>query len=307
MTPPTPTEFWRIAPDRVLHLDRPRLIGILNVTPDSFSDGGAYPTVDDALRAAIHMNEHGADVIDVGGESTRPGSKPVDLREQIRRTRPVIERIRNKLHADDLLISIDTTRSEVARAALDAGADIINDVSAGSDDPAMLPLAASRACGLILMHRRTAPARDVFSHQYETEPDYGGDVVRSVRDALQQRASAARQAGVSQDAIVIDPGLGFGKSVKQNYELAGRIHELRALNYHVLSAASRKSFIGAVTNEPTPARRDAGSVAISVVHWMLGVRLFRVHDVRSHRQALDVAAALQSHEIPSETTSPAVL
>jgi dihydropteroate synthase len=268
---------WVVGRDRSLLLDRPRIIGILNVTPDSFSDGGQYADVADALAAAELMHAQGADAIDVGGESTRPGAAPVDIAEQIRRTQPVIAALRQRFRREELLISIDTTRAAVAQAALDSGADVINDISAGLDDPDMLPLAASRACGLILMHRRTTPARDFFSHQYTV---------------LEGRAHEAVGGGINQKSIVIDPGLGFGKSVDQNYELAGRMQELAGLNYHVLSAASRKSFIGAAINEPVPSRRVSGSIAMSVAHWMMGVRLFRVHDVQAHRQALDVAMAI---------------
>jgi dihydropteroate synthase len=283
---------WVVGRDRSLLLDRPRIIGILNVTPDSFSDGGQYADVADALAAAELMHAQGADAIDVGGESTRPGAAPVDIAEQIRRTQPVIAALRQRFRREELLISIDTTRAAVAQAALDSGADVINDISAGLDDPDMLPLAASRACGLILMHRRTTPARDFFSHQYTAEPDYGNDVVGAVRSFLEGRAHEAVGGGINQKSIVIDPGLGFGKSVDQNYELAGRMQELAGLNYHVLSAASRKSFIGAAINEPVPSRRVSGSIAMSVAHWMMGVRLFRVHDVQAHRQALDVAMAI---------------
>jgi dihydropteroate synthase len=284
---------WRVTKDRVLTLDRPRLLGILNVTPDSFSDGGAFATVDQAVSAALRMRHEGACIIDVGGESTRPGSKPVDAKEQVRRTIPVIESLRDKVDRNDLLISIDTTRSEVACAALDAGADIINDVSAGRDDAQMLALAALRGCGLILMHRLTSPASDVYSSQYVTAPDYGGDVVAVVRAFLDERAKSAVDAGVDSASIVIDPGLGFGKSVAQNYELIGRIGELAELNHPVLSAASRKSFLAAATGEAVPARRDNASVAVTVAHWMMGVRLFRVHNVAAHAQALAVAIAIQ--------------
>ena len=298
-TPPS----WLVGPGRVLMLDRPRVMGILNVTPDSFSDGGAYADVTQAVDAAVEMHEQGACIIDIGGESTRPGSKTVDVAEQIRRTLPVISGLSRRFSSDQLLISIDTTRSEVARAALDNGACIINDISAGLYDDQMLTLAASLQCGLILMHRRTPSHADVFSHQYTSEPDYGNDVVLAVRQFLAERAGAAQEAGVNRQSIVVDPGLGFGKSVRQNYELAGRIGELAELNYHLLSAASRKSFLGAVSGEPVPSRRGAASIAMSVAHWFMGVRLFRVHDVLAQRQALDVAAAITSTETARRTTA----
>lgn len=279
---------WNVSSDIALPLDQPRLMGILNVTPDSFSDGGRYATASDGVNAAKRMKDEGACIIDIGGESTRPGASAVHEAEQIRRTIPVIQEIRKCFSSEELLLSIDTTRSEVARAALDAGANIINDISAGRDDDAMLPLAASRKCGIILMHRRSAPDKDVYSDQYAIAPDYGGDVVLHVRQFLQQRCEAAIAAGIDPAAIVLDPGVGFGKTVEQNFELIHRTRELIKLNHPLLSAVSRKSFIGAVSNEPNPVGRVFGTIAITVVQWLAGVRLFRVHDVAAHRQALDV-------------------
>ena len=283
--------FWQVARDRRLALDRARLMGVLNVTPDSFSDGGAYASVADAAQAALRMRDEGACIIDVGGESTRPGAQPVEVIEQIRRTVPVIRAIREHVSPDDLLIAIDTTRRDVACAALDAGADIINDTSAGLDDSGMFALAASRGCGLVLMHRRTMPARDSYSHSYSHAPDYGDGVVPYVRAFLNERCDAAIAQGIAAQAIVVDPGFGFGKSVQQNFELIASVGELSTLNYPIVCAASRKSFIGAVTGQPAPADRVAGSVAITVMCYVSGVRLFRVHDVDAHRQALAVASA----------------
>jgi len=284
---------WRVGPTRSIALDGPVLIGVLNVTPDSFSDGGAYPTKASAVEAAMLMIEEGASIIDIGGESTRPGAAVVRESEQVARTAPVIRALRARVSADDALISIDTTRSAVAAAALDAGANIINDVSAGNDDPKMLALAAARECGLILMHRLVKPAHDVFSHEYAASPDYGGDVFGVVREFLGERAAAAVEAGVRRDAIVIDPGLGFGKSVEQNLELAARLGELQGDGFAVLSAVSRKSFVGRVSGVEQPRERVAGTLAFSVMHASQGVRLFRVHDVAVHRQALAVAAAVR--------------
>ncbi|MCI0363449.1 MAG: dihydropteroate synthase [Phycisphaerales bacterium] len=283
---------WRVGPARALSLDRPRLMAILNVTPDSFFDGGAHFTTPSAIEAASRMHEDGAAIVDVGGESTRPGAEAVSAGEQIRRILGVIEGVRARLTPDDLLISVDTRLADVAEAALDAGADIINDTSAGRDDDRMFELAASRGCGLILMHRLKPPKGDVYSTKYEAPPDYGGDVVGVVREFLRARVAAAGRAGVRRESIVIDPGLGFGKSVDQNYQLAGRIQELGELDYPVLSAASRKSFLGAPTGASQPAERLAASVGLSVMHWLAGVRLFRVHDVYAQRQALEVAIRL---------------
>jgi dihydropteroate synthase len=296
----TGTPAWKVGPSRSLSLDQPRLMGVLNVTPDSFSDGGQFLTVAEAVDFAMGMMLDGASIIDVGGESTRPGAKPVPAVEQIHRIVPAIRGIRYRLNSQnrgprhDLLISIDTTRATVAKAALDAGADIINDVSAGLDDPEMLPLAASRQCGLIIMHRLRPPAEDVYSHQHVSAPHYNGDVLAVVRDFLAERAKAAIAAGVNPAAIVVDPGLGFGKSVEQNYCLLGRISEFRELGYPVLSASSRKSFLGAVSGIDDPAARMIASTAVSVNHYAQGVRLFRVHDVAAHREALAIAAAIQS-------------
>jgi dihydropteroate synthase len=287
--PVNPAFIWRTSDHRVLALDEPRLIGVLNATPDSFSDGGLYPSVDALVGAALRFVEEGADVIDIGGESTRPGAARVGEAEQIDRTIPVIEELRR---CSDVLISIDTTRSAVARAALDAGANIINDQAAGLEDERMLPLAAERGCGLILMHRLAPPPEDSYSHQYEQEPEYE-DVVATVRDFLLGRCTAAETAGVPREAIVIDPGLGFGKSVEQNYRLIARSAELLATGYPVLGAASRKSFIGAVTGVEPPRDRLIGSVAAGVVQYLAGVRLFRVHDVAAHRQALAVTSAVE--------------
>ena len=281
--------LWRIADDRVLHLDQPHLIGVLNATPDSFSDGGMYRSIDALVGAALRFVEEGAAIIDIGGESTRPGAARVGEAEQIDRTIPAIGELRR---CSDVLISIDTTRSAVARAALDAGANLINDQSAGLEDERMLPLAAERGCGLILMHRLAAPPDDSYSHQYEREPEYG-DVAEAVKRFLLERCAAAEAAGVARQAIVIDPGLGFGKSVDQNYQLIARIGELVASGYPVLGAASRKSFIGAVTGIETPRDRVIGSTAAGVIQYLAGVRLFRVHDVAAHREALAVTWAVE--------------
>jgi dihydropteroate synthase len=286
----TPSMSWRVGTNRTLSLDEPRLMGVLNVTPDSFSDGGELPSAADAVERALELVEQGAAMVDVGGESTRPGARRVGAAEQIERTVPVIAALRDR---SDVLISIDTTAGDVAAAALEAGADVINDVSAGTDDPGILDLAARTGCGLVLMHRRVPPDADRYSDEYDRPPD-DGDVVETVRGFLVERCNAAIDAGVAAGAIVIDPGLGFGKTVEQNYELIRRAPELIETGFPVLSAASRKSFVGAVAAVPEPRRRVAGSVAVSVIHWSLGVRLFRVHDVAAHREALAVAAAVHA-------------
>jgi dihydropteroate synthase len=280
---------WKLGAGRSLSLDEPRLMGILNITPDSFSDGGRHMTLAAAVGAAMRMIEEGACMIDVGGESTRPGATPVSAQQQIDRVVPVICQLRS---ASDIAISVDTTLSSVAAAALDAGAEIVNDVSAGGDDEAMFPLVAQRGGGLVIMHRRVRPQQDHYSDEYSQPPEYG-DVVAQVREFLLQRAAAAETAGVAAASIVVDPGLGFGKSVQQNFQLIARIGEIAGAGYPVLAAASRKSFIGAMTGVEVPRDRVAGSVAVAVELFRRGVHLFRVHDVEAHRQALAAARAIE--------------
>jgi dihydropteroate synthase len=290
----TTTRTWRVGADRLISLDEPRLMGVVNTTPDSFSDGGMFRSADALSGHALRLIEDGATIIDVGGESTRPGAVRVDAEEQIRRAVPVIAELSE---LTDAVISIDTTLAPVAEAALEAGARIINDVSAGREDPEILSLAAERGCGLVLMHRLRPPDADVYSDQYDRSPRYD-DVVDTVRAFLLDRCEIAEAAGVAREAIVIDPGLGFGKTVSQNFELVRRTGELVATGYPVLSAASRKSFIGAVTGVELPRERVIGSTAISVIQALAGVRLFRVHDVAAHRQALAVTSAAEraSHQ-----------
>lgn len=260
-------------------------MAILNATPDSFHDGGSFPTVDLACRFACEAVRDGADAIDIGGESTRPGAEPVSPEEQVQRTVPIIRAIREA--GLSIPITIDTTRGEVATAALDAGADAVNDVSAGRDDPGMFDLVARRGAGIILMHRLTDPSRDRFSDQYDAPPAYQ-DVVGEVRAFLLQRVREALAAGINPDSICIDPGLGFGKSVDQNMELIRRTDELANIGLPILSALSRKSFVGRVSLERDshPSERLWGTVGLSVVHAMSGAAIVRVHDVRAHVEAL---------------------
>lgn len=288
---------WRLAGGRALPLDRARIVGILNVTPDSFSDGGRYATHSDAAAAALAMLDAGAAMIDVGGESTRPGAARVPPDEQARRVVPAIAAIVRQ--RPDALLSVDTTSAAVAAAALDAGACAINDVSAGAEDAGMFALTARTGAGLVLMHRLRPPGVDSYSHEYATEPDYGESsddgtdpVVRAALDVLRRRAEDAQREGVPRDRIVVDPGLGFGKSVRQNYALIGATARFVEMGYPVLGAGSRKSFLGAITGEQTPGARVAASVAASVAQRLGGAMLFRVHDVREHVQALRVADAI---------------
>ncbi len=253
---------WRLSPSRSVGL--PCVMAILNATPDSFYAGSRHPTLNTAL-AAINA---GAAILDIGPESSRPGSDPIPADEQIRRAIPLIAAVRA---ADpNIAITIDTTSSQVAAAALDAGADAINDISAGRDDPQMFPLAAARNCGLILMHRLVIPKRDRYSDQYTSDPPmYGDDVVHEVGEFLRERSEAAIAAGVARERIVVDPGLGFGKTVEQNLELIQNTGTFVAMGYPVLSGLSRKSFVGRVYNkrgDTKPEERLPGTLALSRQH-----------------------------------------
>ncbi|MBN2641797.1 MAG: dihydropteroate synthase [Victivallales bacterium] len=268
--------------DRSLDLSgRTGIMGILNVTPDSFSDGGNYFNASPAVERALEMLEDGADIIDVGGESTRPGADEIPVLEEIRRVVPVIEGIR--IGAPGAVISVDTRKSEVARAALDAGADIINDVSGLSFCADMAEVAAKSGAGLIIMHMRGTPQ----TMQLDEFLKYD-DVVEDVSSALQEASRRAEKAGVAADKIIWDPGIGFSKDLEQNLSLLGNIDKLRKYGYAVLGGTSRKAFIGKLLEEAEPQHRvwgTAGSVA-----WMatLNVELIRVHDVKEMKQLLCV-------------------
>lgn len=281
---------WTLSPSRSLALDRPRIVAILNLTPDSFHDGGVIRSPDDALAAAERAVAEGADILDLGGESTRPGAHYIGAKEQLGRVLPALAAIRHRL---DVPITIDTTSAAVAAAALDAGADAINDTSAGLDDPETLPLVAGRNCGIILMHRLRKPAADSYSDRYREPPRYD-DVVKHIRAFLADRAGAAIAAGISPQSIVVDPGLGFGKTVEQNLDLIRRTPEIASLGYPVVSGLSRKSFVGRAQGleESTPAQRLPGTIALSIAHERAGARLFRVHDVGAISQALRAAAVV---------------
>ena len=284
---------WRLDSDQTLALEPWCLMGILNVTPDSFSDGGVHFDPAHAVNSGVEMMRQGARVLDIGGESTRPGAAAVGIEEQIRRVVPVIEGLRRHPETRQIVVTIDTTRAAVAEAAFEAGADAVNDVSAGTDDPAMFPLVAAGDRGLILMHRLCRPEQDSFSDHYEKDPVYG-DVVNDVRRWLAGRVSEAMQAGIHRDSIAVDPGLGFGKSVDQNHRLLAGLPALISDGRPVLVGASRKSFLGAVTGISEPQDRDPESMVAAVEAWRRGARFFRVHNVEVHRRGLLVAAAVAS-------------
>ena len=265
----------------------PVLMAVLNTTPDSFSDGGVHSSCDAAIAHGKRCIHEGAGIVDVGGESTRPGAARVDIAEQIARTQPVIAAL-----APLGPISIDTTRAEVARAALAAGACIVNDVSAALDNPEIVEVACAAGAAIILMHRLASPDSDRWSTEYDARRTYT-DVVHDVRDWLGARVAAVLKAGMPQDRIAIDPGIGFGKDVQQNLALIARLQEFAELGVPVLVGASRKSFLGAITAEPDPAQRDAASVSAALVAASNGAAILRVHAVRDHAHALAAWSALR--------------
>lgn len=296
---------WKLNHERAVHLDRPFLVGVLNITPDSFADGGAYNAPGRALERAMRFLGEGADGLDIGGESTRPGATRISPCEQIERVVPVIRAIRDA--GIELPITIDTTRAETARAALRVGADAINDVSAASEDDGMLALASEMGCGLILMHRERPPQQDQYSDQYDLAP-VAGSVTDRVVGSLRGARDRAIGAGVDPACVMLDPGLGFGKDVDQNLELIGSTPCLLGLGHPVMSALSRKSFVGRVGlgRDSNPSERLPATIALSVMHLQRGARVFRVHDVAEHRQALDAAWALAARESgfsPSESAN----
>jgi dihydropteroate synthase len=255
------------------------------VTPDSFSDGGDFLDPEAAARHAEILLDEGADVIDVGGESTRPGSDPVSKEEELRRVVPVIRKI---LEArPGAVVSVDTYRARTADAALDAGASIVNDVTALRGDPRMAALVADAGCPVVLMHMLGEPKT------MQKEPRYD-DVTREVRGFLEERAGHANAAGVRPENIIIDPGIGFGKTLEHNLTLLARLDEIVALGPPVLLGASRKRFLGSVTGAEGARDRHFGTVATTVLGYERGATLFRVHDVRANREALAVAQAVRS-------------
>ena len=250
------------------------LVGILNRTPDSFSDGGEYSVMDTAVRRVYKMVAEGAAIVDIGGESTRPGHTPVSTEEEIRRVVPLIEMIRPQT---DCLISVDTSKGTVAKAALSAGADIINDVWGLQRDPEMAAVIANHKAACVLMHNRSAEAAGQ------------GDVVREVSTFLEASVQRALSAGVREDAILLDPGLGFGKTYEENWELMRRLPELSAaLGYPLFIGASRKSMLAQLLSLPDPKTRLSGTLATTALAVQAGVDFIRVHDVRENYECIRV-------------------
>ena len=265
---------------------RPKIMGILNVTPDSFSDGGQYETAELAVKQALRLIDEGADIIDIGGESTRPGAEPVELHEEIRRTIPVIKAIRaaTKDHDEDVLISIDTRRSEVAERAIFVGADIWNDVSGLGYDEHSPNVAADLACPVILMHAQGQP------DDMQDNPTYA-DAVPEILDWLKRRVEKVCEAGVERSAITLDPGIGFGKRQEDNLAILRHLDQFKALGFPVLMGASRKSFIGRIDGSNADDRLG-GSLAAALWSAQKGADILRVHDVSETVQALKVWGAM---------------
>jgi len=273
-------------------LDRPVVMGVVNVTPDSFSDGGRHLDPGDAASRARGLVEQGADLLDVGAESTRPGAEPVPTDEEWRRLEPVLERITEL----PVPISVDTRRVATARRALEAGAAIVNDVSGLSSDPALAGLVAETGAGLVLMHMRGTP-RDM---QDDTEYD---DLVGEVLEALKRSVGRARSAGCSAEQLVVDPGIGFGKSAGGSLRLLARAGTFSRAGGPVMVGPSRKSFIGETLGLPLDERVEATASAC-VMALERGARLFRVHDVKAVRRALDMAAAIRAADRPAGSREP---
>ncbi|HEV2147052.1 MAG TPA: dihydropteroate synthase [Longimicrobiaceae bacterium] len=272
---------WAIR-GRSLSLERPLVMGILNVTPDSFSDGGRFDAPERALARAGAMVEEGADLLDLGGESTRPGAAPVSPAEELARVLPVLRLLRKHLSVP---LSVDTRRAEVARAGLAEGAEVVNDVSALAD-PGMGEAVADAEAGIVLMHMRGTP--QTMQH----DPRYG-DVAAEVSQELADALERARAAGIADERIVLDPGIGFAKTAEHNLELLARLGELARLGRPLLLGPSRKAFIGTILGGIPAEERDAGTAAACVAGLLQGARIFRVHDVRTTRHALDVAEAVR--------------
>jgi dihydropteroate synthase len=259
---------------------RPSVMGVVNVTPDSFSDGGAYLQPAAGVAAGWRMLDEGAAIVDVGGESTRPGSAGVSLEEELRRVVPVLEGLRGAP------ISIDTTKAEVARRALELGAELVNDVTALRGDPAMAEVVAESGAYVCLMHMQGEP------RTMQVRPTYD-DVASEVAAFLEQRLRFAVDAGIAEERICLDPGIGFGKTVEQNFELVRRLDVLTSLGRPVLIGFSRKSSLGRILGDPTATSGPlSASVAIAVVAYERGATILRAHDVREHVEALTVAAVV---------------
>jgi len=285
-TLPGPSSFWEGRSWSIrggaVPLGRPVVMGILNLTPDSFSDGGELPDVEAALRRAEEMVGQGAGLLDVGGESTRPGASPVSAEQESERLLPFLEAAAG---AVPVPISVDTRKAEVARACVAAGASVVNDVSGLSHDPEMAGVVAEAGAGVVIMHMRGDPSTMASLTNYE-------HLAAEVAGELSAAVQAALDAGIERDAIVVDPGIGFAKTAAQSLALLGDLGSIRALGFPVLAGPSRKSFLGAVLGVPASERLH-GTVAACVAAYLQGARIFRVHDVKPVVEALQVIEAIQ--------------
>ena len=262
------------------------VMGILNRTPDSFSDGGSYVDICQAVDRALQIESEGADILDIGGESTRPGAAAVTEEDEIKRVIPVIEKLQEKLH---IPISIDTTKSKVARLAIEAGASLINDISAFRFDPELLTVAAQYDVPLVIMHMQGEP------RTMQTQPVYE-DVVREVTDFLRTSAAHALSQGIKPANIILDPGIGFGKSVEHNLLLLSHLEMIVELGYPVLIGLSRKSFIGKLWDLPVEERLYPGLAANIIAAWK-GAKIIRIHDIKETVQALRMADIIKSRGV----------
>jgi dihydropteroate synthase len=280
-----PDQEWRL-PDRVLSIGRrPLVMGIVNVTPDSFSDGGLYADEDAAVAHGLRLIEEGADLLDIGGESTQPGAEPVPLGEELRRVVPVVKQLANRIVVP---LSIDTSKAEVARACLAAGASIVNDVTALAGDPAMGDVAKAAKAGVILMHMRGTP--QTMQH----DPHYD-DVVADVSLFLEERLQAAAKMGIAAQSVALDPGIGFGKKTAHNLQLVARLASLQRLGRPVCLGVSRKGFISRTLGQDGQSRL-IGSLAL-LCHALSrnAVQIIRVHDVKETRDVVSMWEAIESH------------
>lgn len=279
------SQYW-LCRGRKINLDRCLVMGILNVTPDSFSENGVNFKVEDAVANGLQMLADGADVLDVGGESTRPGATPVSVEEEIRRVVPVIEALRKA--APEALISVDTWKSEVGAAAMAAGADIINDVTGFARDPKLANVAVSFQAGVVLMHMRGTPQT-----MQNPENLIYQDLIPEINDFMVKQAAALEAMGLARAAIMLDPGLGFSKNFAQNGVIVRDFDQFLTPGYPVLLAPSRKSFIGQILDEPVAAKRDWGTAAVITAAVLKGAAMVRIHAVKEMAQVVKVAQALR--------------
>ncbi|MEX1044656.1 MAG: dihydropteroate synthase [Chthoniobacterales bacterium] len=274
--------IWRTSRRTFDLTDRGVIMGVINVTPDSFSDGGSFDDADSAVAYGLRLVAEGAEILDIGGESTRPGAAPVPADEEKRRVLPVIEKLAGRTSA---ALSIDTSKAEVARAAVAAGAEIINDVTALRGDAAMAGVAVESGCGVVLMHMRGTP------RTMQQDPHYD-NVVREVVEFLRGRLAAARAAGLAADRLAVDPGIGFGKTVEHNLRLIASLGDFAPLGVPVVLGVSRKSFLATAAGCPEVSDRDAPTAALTSLGRELGARIFRVHAARANAEALRMTEAI---------------